>query len=216
MDLKRIETGGIGWIAPVEGSARWYWGGAPVSGDLYEAQELFEAGSEIKSNRVVFVSYPDGAVFEPLIAQAGQYFGTPVCCDDVLYLLLVDFPAGQIRIYAWTPEGEGAAVELHAQLPLSDVRNCYNLQLAVKPLALLRQGGYGDFQVLWPDKGDFEIGDHESFDYREGDVLVFAEWFEDPDYREEVVLREYPSGRFIMRFDGSTREMPDGSHWLLN
>ena len=71
------------------------------------------------------------------------------------------------------------------------------------------------FQVVWPEKGDFEIYPQESLEGREGDVLLFARWFEDPDYREETYVRAYPDGELLQTEKGCCWRMPDGSVWLV-
>ena len=48
MELKIVETKGIQFIDHVPGSDRWYWGMDYTSGDLYEAEELFDDGHEIR------------------------------------------------------------------------------------------------------------------------------------------------------------------------
>ena len=40
-------------------------------------------------------------------------------------------------------------------------------------------------------------------------------WYEDPDYREELLVRDYNTGEVLERIPGSLRSMPDGQNWLL-
>ena len=96
-----------------------------------------------------------------------------------------------------------------------EVRDCYNLMLDTEPLTLVRQGRENDFQVLWPDKGDFTIDNTESFYFRDGDRLIFSKWYEDPYYREETVIRAYPTGEVIEEIKGAIVRMPDGQKWML-
>ena len=70
-------------------------------------------------------------------------------------------------------------------------------------MAITRQGEENRFQMIWPEKVDFAIGERESFLLRQDDKLYFGLWHEDPDYREEVCVREYPSGRVIEILEGS-------------
>ena len=80
---------------------------------------------------------------------------------------------------------------------------------------LTRQGGDNHFQVIWPEKVDFEISTRESFLRRKDDRLYFSEWHEDPDYREEVNIRAYPTGELIEKIDGTVMTMPNGENWIL-
>ena len=212
MKIQRIKTDGISYLAPLEGSGGWYWGTDYTSGDLYEAEELYRDGHRIRRNRLIFVHSPDGRTLEPVKAREGQYFGAPAYDRGLLVILLADFPGGEIRIMGC--DGTTGALSPILTLPRSEVEDCYNLMLHREPLTLTRQSG-NRFQAIWPEKADFPIHAAESFCFREGDRLYFSRWFEDPDYREEVVVRRMPDGAILDQYPGSLMEMPDGCQWLL-
>ena len=209
--MKRIDTQGITAIEPLEGSAEWYWGMDYTSGDLYEAEELFKDGNLVSQNRLLFIHYPDGEVIQPLIAEKGQYLGRPVFYEGNIILLLADFPAGEIRILQF----DGEKIAALAVVPLSEVHDCYNVMLKRWPLMLIRQGSEDKFQILWPEKVEFAVGATEAFDFRLDGKLYFSTWHEDPNYREEILVREVESGQVVGRFPGSAAVMPDGQIWLL-
>lgn len=209
---QRIHTGGISYLAHLPGSGGWYWGTDYTSGDLYEAEELYRDGHRIQQNRLIFVHSPDGRVAEPVKAREGQYFGIPSYDRGLLMILLADFPAGVIRLLGYDDADGGLSAIL--TLPRSEVEDCYNLMLHREPLTLTRQSG-NRFQAIWPEKADFPIHPAESFCFREGNRLYFSRWYEDPDYREEVVVRRMPDGEILDQYPGSLLEMPDGRQWLL-
>ena len=212
--MKIIQTKGIVYFNELENSSGWYWGTDYAGGDLYEAEELFRDGHEISGNRLVFLHYPDGSTAEPIKAKSGQYFGSPVFYQGQVHLLMVDFPAKTILIFCWKPDTD--IVNHVTELPLSSAIDCYNLSLrAGKELMLLREGGSGPFQIIWPEKAQFSIGEREGFEFRDGDRLYFSRWEEDPDYREEAVIRQFPTGKILEVLPGSLQEFPAGQHWLL-
>ncbi|MBR5381819.1 MAG: hypothetical protein IK136_04280 [Oscillospiraceae bacterium] len=210
--MKRIVTNGIGYLERLTGSSEWYWGSDYTSGDLYEARELFELGRDIRRNRLVLVHFPDGRVVVPVEARDSQYFGRPVFFNGLVALLLVDFPAGLVRLLGYD-DGRGDIVTV-AELPLDEAGDCYNLMPAVSPLSIVQQTSDHRFRILWPDRADFPLEPSESFDRRDGDRLVFSRWYEDPDYRETVVIRDL-RGQVLDSFPGTTLDMPDGQRWLL-
>ena len=53
------------------------------------------------------------------------------------------------------------------------------------------------------------------FEFLEGNRLYTSVWYEDPDYREELLARDYDAGELLERIQGSFRQMPDGQKWLL-
>jgi len=124
----------------------------------------------------------------------------------------VDFSRREILIYRCAADMLSA--EVHAHMPLDAVPDCYNLMLHAHPLTLTRQGRQ-EFQVVWPEQSAFALDPTETLDCRDGDELIFSKWYEDPDYREEAVVRRYPTGEVLERVDGTLTTMPDGQKWLL-
>lgn len=212
--MKTIQANGITNINELKNSGGWYWGTDYTDGDLYEAEELFRAEHEICCNRLIFLHFPNGRIAEPIKAAVGQYFGRPVFYQEQVYLLMVDFPAEKILILRWRPDAD--IVDHVIEIPLSFAIDCYNLSLhAGRELILVRQGGSEPFQIIWPEKAQFSIGERESFVFRDGGRLYFSRWEEDPEYREEVVIRQFPTGEILEVLPGVLQEFPDGQYWLL-
>ena len=211
MNVQTIQTRGITYLSPLDDGLTWYWGTDYTSGDLYEAEELFVQGHRIKSNRLVLVRRVDGRLIEPVSSREGQYFGRPAYDNGTIVLLAVDFPAGEIRLLRFDPEREEVTPVI--TLPRSVVKDCYNLMPHTAPLCLTRQTG-GRFQIVWPERADFAIGPTETFCFRDGERLYFSRWHEDPDYREEAVVRAI-TGEILDDDKGSLLDLPSGRKWLL-
>lgn len=211
--MKKIDTHGITNIEPLDGSCEWYWGTDYTHGDLYEAEELYRSHHSISCNRLVFVHYPDGRVVEPIKITDGQYFGRPISWDGNIQILMADFPKSLLCMFQY--DDTANQVVQTVSLPLTEVENCYNLLLHQSPLMLTRQANDGTFQIIWPEKLEFDIDETESFYDRKDDKLYFCRWYEEPDYREEIVVRKYPDGEILEVIPGAWREMPDGQIWVL-
>ena len=210
--MKTIDLQGITNMELVRGGTdEWYWSTDYIHGDLYEAEELFYMGHPVQSNKLYLIHYPDGVIYEPVPAVAGQYLGCPVYENGAVALLVVNFPDGVIRILRFQP-GELSEV---AQIPLSAVKNCYNLTLCTDPLTLTRSPGDSTFEIVWPEQVRFPIEERETLNFRDGDRLYFTVWYEDPDYREETVVRALYDGVVLDRYPGDIRIMPDGDKWLV-
>ncbi len=211
MVIRKIKTGGIGYLEPFPGSGGWYWGTDYTSGDLYEAEELWRDRHRIRQNRLIFAD-ADGNVYEPVPPAEGCYFGRPAYDDGRIVILLADFPEGKVKLLAWDREKEELSGT--AEIPLDEIEDCYNLMPQGDPLMVTRQAG-DHFEIVWPERVRFSIGPSESFCFRDGERLYFSRWIEDPDYREEVVVRTLPDGAIAEVFDGSINCMPDGEMWIL-
>jgi hypothetical protein len=215
--MKTVEAGGITYIEPVPGTtSEWYYGLDYEHGDLYEAEELFREGHAVNGRRLCLVHYPDGRVFFPVPKQEGHYSERPVYFEGSIYIIDVDFPKGSIRIVRF--DCNDHQVSIHAELPLSAVKDCYNLQLHVAPLTLSRQCG-NEFEIVWPEKISISMGDHDSFFLRDGGKLFFSRWYEKGDgadykYWEDTVVRDL-NGKEIEILHGDVMLMPNGEEWLL-
>lgn len=210
--MKTIDLHGITHLESVWGGTdEWYWSTDDIHGDLYEAEELFRMGHPVQSNRLYLIHYPDGRVYEPVPAVAGQYLGYPVYDNGAVALLVVNFPEGILRILRFRP---GATSEV-AQLSLSAVKDCYNLRLRTSPLTLTCSPGDNTFEIVWPEQVRFAIVERETMNFRDGGKLYFTAWHEDPDYREETIVRALRDGTILDRFPGAIRIMPNGEKWLV-
>ena len=210
--MKTIDLQGITNMELVRGGTdEWYWSTDYIHGDLYEAEELFRMGHPVQSNRLYLIHYPDGTVYEPVPAVAGQYLGYPMYDNGAVALLVVNFPEGIIRILRFRP-GEISEV---AHIPLSAVKDCYNLMLHKDPLTLTRSPRDSTFEIVWPEQAQFSIDEREALNFRDRDKLYFTVWYEDPDYREETVVRSVRDGSILDRYPGDIRIMPNGDKWLL-
>ncbi len=211
--MKTINIQGITYLERLEGSSQWYWGTNYIHGDLYEAEELFKDNHNIKSNTLLFISYPEGEVIEPIKPQDGQYFGIPIYYNNHIVILLVDFNQQQIRIEQY--DENLSITSTIVSIPLNEVKDCYNLMLRTSPLMLTRQGNENKFEIIYPDKIQIPIGSNESFYFRKDENLYFSAWFEDDEYREEVIIRNINTGKIIEKKSGAITVMPDGQAWLL-
>lgn len=161
----------------------------------------------------MFIRYPEGEVIEPIKPQDGQYFGRPIYCNNHIVILLVDFNHQQINIEQY--DENSSSTSTIASIPLNEVKDCYNLMLHTSPLMLTRQGNEDKFEIIYPNKIQFSIGNNESFYFRKAEKLFFSAWFEDNEYCEEVIIRDVNTGEIIDKKSGAITVMPDGQAWLL-
>lgn len=215
--MKTIKTDGITYIDLVpHGTDEWYYGISYEHGDLYEAEEVFKAGQDVEGRNLCLIHYPDGEVYRPVPKQSGIYPAEPVYLDGSIYILSVDFLRNLIQIMRF--DCDSHAIDVVEELPLSSVKDCYNLHLDTAPLTLTRQCvGSNEFEIIWPERIQLEMGDHDSFFLRDGDKLYFSRWHEDEDgsnYYEETVVRNL-QGEITEVLPGDMRIMPNGEMWHI-
>ena len=209
-----IDSGGACFINRVsEENNEWFYSIDNPGGDLYEAEEIFQLRGEVEGTTLQLFRYPSGEKFIPLPKRNGVCIGNPVMHDGKISILAVDFVGRTISISEF--DCSDYSVSGAVCMSLNETEDCYNLMLHVHPLTLSRQPNDGTFHIIWPEKISFPIGIRESFYHRDGNELYFSRWFEDPDYREETVVRDVRTGEIISIFPGSMYVMPDGDKWFL-
>ncbi len=217
--MKKIKTDGISYIKLVPGAnSDWYYGSDFEQGDLYEAETAFKDGIRIKGRKFCLVHYPDGTVCHPVAEKDGSYCGECVFEKNGIYILNVDFNKSIIQIIRFDCADHTTTV--HAEMPLSDVKDCYNLRLEVSPLTLTRQCvGDNEFEIVWPEKVKLKMDDHDSFFLRDNDRLFFSRWHEEGDgadyrYWVETVVKDL-NGDVLEMLKGDVMLMPNGEIWNL-
>ncbi|OUP62864.1 hypothetical protein B5F13_12045 [Drancourtella sp. An177] len=199
------------YLELAEGTAEWYMGTHffEEACDLYDAEEIVKQGKKFAGNQIYFIHYPDGSVYKPFEGRENVYYERPVWDKDCFGILSVDFSEGRIDIYTYCP---GNAAEILATLPLTSVKDCYNLKVEMSPWTLGRQAD-SEYEIIWPLKKTFPIMDNESMICRDGDVLYFSRWTEEPYYQEYVVTVDINTGKELNVEKGSLYLMPDGTLW---
>ena len=212
--MKEINVNGITYLNSIEGTDKWYYGIDYLSGDLYEAEEIFQLGHEVKGSNLYLVKYPEGETFQPVERTPNCSLGVPVYHENKISFPEVDFVKGEIHVYSFDCNSHD--VSICATVPLKEVEDCYNLRVYVWPLMLCRHDNKGNFDIVWPVKKRILTTVREALCYRDNDHLVFSRWEEDPDYREETVVRDFETGEILEVFPGNVMLMPDGSQWHVH
>ena len=219
MNFIKIEGVVDAYPERIEGTSEWYYCKIAANSfcDLYEAEEIVNAGHVYEGMTCVLIHYPDGQVYYPFVAKENVYVEAPIFWDNKLYFLVVDFMEKILQIVEF--DAESFEQKNVFELSLDKVPNCYRLLMDVAPPMLYRFDEDNVMEVIWPKKKKFQLNDHQVLLFRDGDRVYFSEWFEGPepdyDYHEEVVVRDWETGEEIERFEGQLCRMPNGDIWRL-
>ena len=145
--------------------------------------------------------------------EENVYIEQPVWDNGTLYFLRVDFIKQIIQIYSYFPENQ--VLDIMKELPLSIVDDCYNLMLKITPLMLCRDANNSIYEIVWPENKKIEIGETEELLFRDGEDLYFSEWYENPEYHENVIVRDLNSGEIKGKYQGYLCRMPNGVFWKI-
>lgn len=199
----------------IEGTNEWYSAKEEAVGfcDLFEAHEIFDRVGFFKGIAYHLIHYPDGKVHSPFQIQENVYVEKPIWNNGEFNFLVVDFQEKIIRITKYIPENE--KLEIVTELSLAEVEDCYNLMLETTPLTLGRSGNDGFYEIVWPEKKKIAIGKTETVLFRDEDKLYLSEWYEDPEYHENVIVRDIQTGKIIKKSEGYLRRLPNNVYWKI-
>ena len=89
--------------------------------------------------------------------------------------------------------------------------------MAERPFACKVQEGWKkSVEIIWPEQVRLVINNRETLIFRDGDKLYFNAWYEDPDHREEVLVRSLRDDTILERLSSDIYIMPNGERWLVN
>lgn len=203
--------GGFGYPQRVDGTNAWFSceEGSEVCGMLWEAEDLVKEGGSFEGRIHHLIHFPEGAVHSPFALKKNVFVEEPFWDGAHMDFLAVDFNEKKIRVYQYAPETR-KLTELTA-LPLDE--DCDGYCLRASPLMLCRRVGASRWDVLWPEKRTYLLGENEGMMFRDGDDLYCSEWLEDPDYHENVIVRDYGTGAVKAQYRAYLVRMPNGDYW---
>lgn len=207
-----IEDENLNSVDFIDGSENWYC--ISASGiDLTDVEDMVKEGRRYEGRSIMLVNFEKGIELMPFEKKENVYINRPIWYEEGFAFLVVDFNAGEIYIYKFSPYS--GRKELLAQIPLEGVTSCYNMRLEKSPLTLLR-GEYEDdtIEILWPEKMEFKTNGVWSLEFRDGDLFYFTTWYEDPDYRDEMIVMDI-WGNEVEVMDGSLYDLNDGTKCML-
>lgn len=215
MDIIKIEGIPEAYPELVDGTMDWYFcqEGKNLFCDLYDAEEIVKSGENFSGMICHLIHYPEGTVHSPFKLKENVYIQKPIWDNGKLYFLSVDFHKRKIQIYIYFPDSR--KIEMIKELPLGAVKDCYNLMLKVSPLMLYRGANDGIYEIVWPENKKIEIGQREGLLFRDGDDLYFYEWYEDPEYHENVIIRDLNTGEIKEKYSGYLLKLPKGVYWKI-
>ncbi len=213
MNIIKIKGVSESYIEAVNYTTEWYVSreGEDEWCDLHDAQEMVKSGGVFTGVNFHLIHYPEGTVHTPFELKENIYVNKPIWDEGKLHFLRVDFSKQEMQIYSYSPDKR--ELEMIKILPLGIVKDCYNLMLEASPLMLCRHGNDGVCEIVWPENKKIIIGDTEQLSFRDGNDLYFSKWYEDPEYREEVIIRDLDSGGIKEQYPGYLVKLAGGVCW---
>ena len=191
-----------------------------IAAELYDGKESYEESAY--NIRHSYFGLRNKNTSEPMSymrTEEGQIFGMPrasIVDPDYFYITLTDLKKGKIYIKQFdfsTQEFEIVGEVNIEELGIAEAETnilVFQLEFGERPIFLY----YNDCftcNILWPEKGKFDLDGNESIERREYDLLFskadyYIGYEESPkDYEEDKILedvqviRKFPTGEVIER-----------------
>lgn len=197
----------------VEGTDSWYYGQWTLCSEAYEVPDF---NNEYPGTRLYFMSYPSGEVFEPIKQERNVFLERPVYekTEDSFGIIRYDFNQKIIQVLSYLPQNQD--VRTLVEVPFSKLGNLNNVRLITSPLALVKHEIQKDaVEFLWPEERHIDLEKNESLYFQNEGKLYTSKWMEDPEYREEIIIRDAKTNIILERKPGYMRVMPDGFVWMM-
>ena len=181
-----------------------------------EAYEALDYKKEYPGTRLYLIKYPSGEIYEPMGQEKNVFIERPVYehKDNSFGIIRYDFSKEVIQLLIFKPGRSG--VEVLAETDFSKVGDMINVRLITSPFALVRHDVQNDaVHFLWPREMHIQFEENEGLYFQDDGKLYTSKWIEDPDYREESIVRDAETGQILERSPGYLRRMPDGSVWKM-
>lgn len=215
--MNTVEIKGLTGCFPerIEGTDKWYFAQECREAfcDLYEAEEIAASGREFCGMNCHLIEFPGGRVYSPFDTKQNIYVSAPVYHQGTFYFLRTDFSGRIAGIYSYAPYD--SKLSLIDEISLDNIEDCYNLRLTVWPVTLTRDDNTGVLQIIWPEQTDIELEENETLMFRDGGRLYMSQWSEEPDYHENLIVRDIATGEITEKSEGSLYRMPEGVYWRL-
>lgn len=212
--MKIKELKGYEKIYPekIDGTSEWFY--CNLSGGV-DVEDILDFQNDYTGNRLYLI-HISGKIFEPVKQEKNVYLSEPVynVDDNAFAIVKFDFNKKIIQILRYDIETDHCSVV--GEVPLSKGGDLINVGVLQNSYILVKHENLDDSAVfLYPVEKSLQLEEHEGLYLLNDNKLISFKWIEDPDYREEIIIRDYVTNEIIERKDGFNAIMPNGEFWLL-
>lgn len=206
----------------IKGTKEWFCGQCtPCS----EANEVRDYNGNYVGTRL-YLFHENGQIVEPIKQGKNVFLERPVydCRNQTFGFLRFDFELEIIQVIEYQIKSNKCLVQ--AEIPIQEAGDLINVRLLVNDgvvgksecgyLLVKHEVHTDEVNFLWPIHRQFQFECNESLDFVELESKLYtSKWLEDPDYHEEVIVRDWNTGNILEKKPGYLVAMADGSKWMM-
>lgn len=213
MDIKIFKGFEDMYPERIDGTNSWYYAQWTPCAEAYEVPNF---KNMYPGTKLCLIEYPSGKIFKPIKRERNVFIERPVYehKDNSFGLIRYDFNKEVIQALVFKPENSG--VKVITETTFAKVGDMTNVRLMVSPFSLVKYDVQNDaVDFLWPKEMHIQLEENESLYFQSDGKLYTSKWVEDPDYHEEIIIRDADTGDILERNPGYLRRMPDGFVWMM-
>ena len=194
----------------IDGSDKWFYCQIPNS--VYP-DDLLDTDYEFEGTQLIMLNIK-GEMFEPIKREKNVCLSQPFYNVDENKFIVIrsDFNNQIIQLIKFSTIINDAAVIF--EMPLQNGEDMRNL-LVVRNSDIFAKYEDKNFKMFYPYETSFHLEEHESVFAVNNGKFICTKWFENPDYKEEIIIRSIPDGKIIDRKPGYSEILPNGELWLM-
>lgn len=194
----------------IDGSDKWFYSQIPNS--VYP-DDLLDANCEFEGTRLIMINI-QGEMFEPIKRKMNVCLSQPFYNVDENKFLVIrsDFNNQVIQLIKFSSTLND--VTMIFEMPLQNDEDMINL-MVVRNSDIFAKYENEKFKMFYPYITSFQLEEHESVFAVNNNKFICSKWFENPDYKEEIIIRSIPDGKIIDRKLGYSEIMPNGELWIM-
>ena len=210
MKVKEFSNSENIYAERIDGSDKWFYCQIPNS--VYP-DDLLDTDCEFEGTQLIMLNI-QGEMFEPVKRKKNVCLSKPFYNVDESKFLVIrsDVKNQVIQLIKFGTTLNDAAVIF--EMPLQNSKDMTNL-FVVGNSDICAKYEDETFKMFYPYKTSFHLEEHESVFAVNNGNFICSKWIENPDYKEEIIIRSIPDGKIIDRKTGYSEIMPNGELWLM-
>lgn len=201
------------FLERLEGTDRWGYSQGPAGID---ADDVPRYDNSFEGTDLYLIELENEKIYQPFPKEKMVYLEEPVYDpkEDCFGLIRYDFTTKIIEAYSYRPlENE---LTLLTQLPMEKGGDLINLRLLLKPWTLVKHDMQkNQTHFLWPFEASYQWEENEHLNFIDENYFYTSKWVENPDYYEEVRLRDCQTGHIKETYIGSIHLLNKGDFLIL-
>lgn len=198
----------------IDGTAEWFYCKEP---SFLDVEDLLKTSDNfIFEGNQLFLMNISGRIFEPIQQKHNVFLSQPIynIDDNALAIIKYDFSKGSIQIVKYDIQTDYCSVV--GEVSLSKGGDLINVRILQNSYVLVKHEPIKDItSILYPFEKKIQLEENEGLFLINDNKLISRKWIEDPDYREEIIVRDFNTTEITERKNGYASIMPNGEIWML-